>query len=216
MSNPLPKAPKESVKKVVYPLSVCTVSYEELPDKYDNKTPPPPCNGWCRRKVTAPDGEVVEDKVMPWLDETKGKLMYVGVDQNTGKPVTAPHLKFKSVSYITHVEHCPKYDDAGQIIRQWFNEDKEAVEPPDDINKPPKGWTAQIQYAFDYIIGVDAQQWMSEHIFRLSANAQSNLNKHSTLLSHVVNNTGGLIQLMGMAVQQEQSARGEQIGPLES
>lgn len=215
MSDPKLEPAKNPVKKKVYPLSVCIVSYEALPEKHENKEPPPPCNGWCKRIVTAPDGEVVEEKVMPWLDETKGKKIYVGVHPSSGKPVTAPHLKFESPTYITKIEKCPKYDDDGQIIRQWFNEDKEAVEPPEDLSKPPKGWTAQIQYSFDYVIGIDAQQWMSEHIFRLAANSQANLNKHSTLLGHVVNNTGGLVQLMNMAMQEQKQPGPESLGDID-
>ena len=198
-----------------WPLELCRITYQQYDAKKhkvhppnDEALPPPPANGWCVRKVVDPDGTVVEEKLYPWLDETKDKLIYIGVGIDD-EPVTAPHLKFDSPYYITKIEHCPLFDEKGEQVLKWYNEESEEVEEPDDKKNPPKGWTAKTVFAFSYVVGVDSITWMGEHMFRMAANlvpGVQQLNKH---MAYVVNNTGNAAKMMAMAVQHEHDARGQ-------
>lgn len=196
------------MKKREWALAQCAIVYEAY-DKDVHKShppnkeaaPPAPCNSWCIRKVVAPDGSVIEEKLYPWLDETKGKLVYVGVDAD-GKPVTAPHLAFNSPHYITKIESFPEYDEHGKIKNLWFNEDGEPVEEPEDLHKVPKGWRSKPVIAFDYVVGVDATTWTAEHAFRIAGNVVPGMQKTINTLGHLVNNTASMVQLFAMAAKE--------------
>ena len=97
---------------------------------------------------------------------------------------------------MTHVESCPEFDEKGELVYKWFNQEGESVDSPDDIHKPPPGWRAQPVTAFKYVVGVDATCWMAEHAFRLAANVIPGMTIVKQRLGQGVNNIAAIIQLI--------------------
>lgn len=158
-----------------------TQKYEPLAEHPDGLKPPFPCNRWCKKVRRTHDGELVEETIMPWLDECKDKQVPCGAVVIDGKVVPAfrPHLGFEEIDYIIVEESAFKYDENGVIVTEKDEETGREVPVSD----------------FKYVSGIAAIAFMSEHVFRI-ASATVQTSQQSTHALQTLNNN--MVQLCKM------------------
>ena len=170
-----------------------TANYEPLADHPDGLVPPFPCNRWCKKVTKAHSGEVIEEQIMPWLDECKDKTIPCGVaadKEGNIVPIFRPHRGFEENDYIVMEENAFKYDEEGDLVREK-DEETGRETPVSD---------------FKYVAGIAAIAFISEQLFRTASAVTQSANQSAHALQTLNNN---MVQLCKMTAHTLKLQSGE-------